>query len=192
MMKKIQLIFVTVMAVFVLSGCTNYAKEYDKNTLVVKGNDSLVEIAVENFKDSSVKAEELSAYIKEQIEAYNNEHGRNMVKDKSIDTEDMSKVKLVLTYKDMESYNGFNLLECTLEDFSNVKESDLKGTFTSADGKAVKAGDMENVQKAKVLIMSEATDVVVKGDILYYNKEVAVKDGVAVTSGEENAIIIFK
>lgn len=192
MMKKIQLIFVTAMVMFTLSGCTNYAKEYDRNTLVVKGNDSLVEIAVEDFKDSSVKAEELSAYIKEQIEAYNTEHGKNMVKNKSIDTEDMSKVKLVLTYKDMESYNGFNLLECTLDDFSNIKESDLKGTFTSADGKSVKAADMENTKKAKVLILSEAADVVVNGDILYYNKEVTVKDGVASASGEENAIIIYK
>jgi hypothetical protein len=34
--------------------------------------------------------------------------------------------------------------------------------------------------------------VVVKGDILYYNKEVTVKDGVATTTGEDNAIIIYR
>ena len=40
--------------------------------------------------------------------------------------------------------------------------------------------------------MSEKTDVVVDGDILYYNKEVSVKDGVATTTGKNDAIIIFK
>lgn len=192
MMKKIQTVIIAIMIMCVLSGCTNYVKEYDKNTLVVKRNGSLVEIAVEDFKDSSVKAEDLSAYIEEQIETYNSGQEKKMIKNKSIETEDMSKVKLVLSYKDMESYNGFNLLECTLDDYSNIKESELKGTFTSAAGNEVQSGEMENVDKAKVLIFSEAADVVVKGDILYYNKEVSVKDGVAVTSGEENAIIIYK
>ncbi|MCI8508374.1 MAG: hypothetical protein HFJ06_07450 [Lachnospiraceae bacterium] len=192
MMKKIQLVMVVILAAGILSGCTNYVKEYDKNTLVVKKNGSLVEISVEDFKDSSVKAEDLTAYIEEQIDTYNSEYGKKMIKNKAIETEDMSKVKLVLYYKDMESYNGFNLLECTLSDFSDVKESELKGTFISAEGKEIKADDMENTEKAKVLIFPAAADVVMKGEILYHNNEVSVKDGVAVTSGEEDAIIIYK
>lgn len=192
MMKKIQLVMTVILAAGILSGCTNYVKEYDKNTLVVKRNGSLVEVSVEDFKGSSVKAEDLTAYVEEQVEAYNTEHGKKMIKNKAIETEDMSKVKLVLSYKDMESYNGFNLLDCTLSDFSSVQGSELKGSFISAEGKEVKAGDMENTEKAKILIFPAAAEVVVKGDILYHNKEVSVKDGVVVTSGEENAIIIYK
>ena len=44
------------------------------------------------------------------------------------------------------------------------------------------------MDKATVLIISEATDVVVNGSILYYNGEVKVKDNVATTSGKDNAI----
>ena len=164
----------------------------DKNTLVVKGDGSLVEIAVEDFEKSSVTAEDLTAYIEEQVESYNSQQEKDVIKSKQIETEDMSKVKLVLTYKDIESYNGFNLLECVLADFADMDENDLKGTFTSIDGTSVKVNDMDDTKKAKVLVMSEATDVVVKGDILYYNKEVSVKDGVVTTSGEKDAIIIFK
>lgn len=191
-MKKIHLMAMMVMMLCVLSGCTNYAKKYDKNTLVVKGNDSLVEIAVEDFKDSSVKVEDLSTYIDEQVEIYNKNNGKKVVKKKSINTEDMSNVKLVLTYKDMESYNGFNLLECKLDDFSNVKESDLTGSFTSMEGKTVKIADMKETKKAKVLILSEAANIVVSGDILYYNKEVSVKDETVTTTGDGNAVIVFK
>lgn len=189
-MKKIQLLVLAVMVAGLLSGCGNYAKKYDKNTLIVDG-DALIEVAVEDFKGTSVKEEGLTSYIKEQIDAFNEENGKK-IKQKSIDTEDMSKVKLVLTYKDMESYNEFNLLDCTLDKYSNIKESKLDTTYTSADGEKVKFDDLEKVKKAKVLMLSEATDIVVKGKILYYNKEVSVKDDIATTSGDKLAIIIFK
>lgn len=191
-MKKTLLILSMILVLGALTGCTNYAEEYDKNTLVIKGNDSLVEVGVEDFSDTSVSAEDLSVYITEQIEKYNEKQDKDMVKKDTLLTEDMSKVKLVIEYKDMDSYNGFNLLECTLADFSDVDEKDLKGTFTSADGESVKVGKMEGTKGAKVLILSEKTDVVVDGDILYYNKEVTVKNGVATTTGDGNAIVIYK
>lgn len=191
MMKKFPIIMMALL-LCMLSGCTNYAKKYDENTLLVKKNGSLVEIAVENFADSSVNAEDLSSYINEQIDAYNDEQGQKLVKNSSIDTEDMNHVKLVITYKDMDSYNGFNLLDCVLDDFSNVEIEKLKGTFQSLSGESANVSDMEDTDKAKVLIFSEAANVVVNGDILYYNEEVTVTDDVAITTGKSDAIIIFK
>lgn len=191
-MKKILLVLSMVLVLGALMGCTDYAEEYDKNTLVVKGNGSLIEVAVEDFSESSVTPEGLSVYITEQIDEYNDAQGKDMVERDDLVTDDMSKVKLVLKYKDMDSYNGFNLLDCTLADFSDVDEKDLKGTFTSADGKSVKVGKMEGTKKAKVLIMSEKTNIILDGNVLYYNKEVSVKDGVVTTTGKGNAIVIFK
>ena len=192
MMKKILLVLSMVLVLGALMGCTDYAEEYDKNTLVVKGNGSLIEVAVEDYSESSVTPEGLSVYITEQIDEYNDAQGKDMVERGDLVTDDMSKVKLVLKYKDMDSYNGFNLLDCTLADFSDVDEKDLKGTFTSADGKSVKVGKMEGTKKAKVLIMSEKTNIILDGNVLYYNKEVSVKDGVVTTTGKGNAIVIFK
>lgn len=191
MMKKFQIIMIALF-LCMLSGCTNYAKKYDENTLVVKKNGSLVEIAVENFTDSAVGAADLESYIEGQIEDYNEEQGEKLVKNASIDTEDMSHVKLVLTYGNIEAYNGFNLLDCVLDDFSNVESESLKGTFNSLAGETIKVSDMEDTDEAKVLIFSEAANIVVYGDILYYNEEVTVTDDVVTTTGESNAIIIFK
>ena len=191
MMKKFQIIMIALL-LCMLSGCTNYAKKYDENTLVVRKNGSVVEVAVENFTDSAVGASDLEAYIEGQIEDYNEEQGEKLIKNTSMDTEDMSHVKLVLTYNNMEAYNGFNLLDCVLDDFSNVASEDLKGTFKSLSGETVKVSDMEGTDKAKVLIFSEAANIVVNGDILYYNEEVTVTDDVVITNGESKAIIIFK
>ena len=56
----------------------------------------------------------------------------------------------------------------------------------------MKVGKMEGVKKAKVLIISEKMDIVLDGTVLYYNKEVSVKDDVISTTGKGNAIVIFK
>lgn len=191
-MKKITYILSVVFLLGLMTGCANYAEDYDRNTLIVKKNGSLIEVAVEDFSKTSVKADALSVYITEQIDNFNEKQDKKVVKNKDLLTEDMSKVKLVLEYKDIDSYNGFNLLECKLADFADVDEKELKGTFTSADGKSVKAGKMEDTKGAKVLMISEKTDVILPGDILYYNKEVSMKKGVASASGKGNAIIIYK
>ncbi len=191
-MKRILVVMYFTVMLFIMSGCANYEKDYDKNTLIVKKNNSLVEVAVEDFKDMSVSEGDLTTYIDGEIAAYNEGYEENSVKRMAINTENMSKVKLVLSYKNMESYNGFNLLEGILDDFSNVKEEDLKGSYTSAEGEKVSFDALSDVEDTKVLVLSEKTDVVVRGDILYYNDEVKVKDGIATCSGKDNAIIIFK
>ncbi len=191
-MKKITYILSMILLLGAMTGCANYAEDYDKNTLIVKKNGSLVEVAVEDFSETSVKADALSVYITEQIDNFNEKQDKKVVKSKDLLTEDMSKVKLVLEYKDIDSYNGFNLLECKLADFSDVDEKELKGTFTSADGKSVKVGKMKGTKGAKVLIISEKTDIILPGDVLYYNKEVSMKKGVASASGKNYAIIIYK
>ena len=191
-MKKITYILSMILLLGVMTGCSNYAEDYNKNTLIVKKNGSLIEVAVEDFSDTSVKADTLSVYITEQIDSYNEKQDKKVVKNIDLLTEDMSKVKLVLEYKDIDSYNGFNLLECKLADFADVDEKELKGTFISSDGKSVKAGKMEGTKGAKVLIISEKTDIILPGDVLYYNKEVSMKKGVVSASGKNNAIIIYK
>lgn len=182
----------TLLLMCLCCGCTNYAEKYSKNTLVVKGNGSLIEVAVENYKDTKIKAEDLANYIEEQIRTYNSENGNGCVKQKKLLTEDMSKVKLVLKYKDIDSYNGFNSYECVLTDYSKVDKDYLSGNFTGPDGKSVKKGKFENVDKAKVLVITEPTDVVINKDILYYNNQVSVKNGVITTTGKDKAVIIYK
>ena len=191
-MRKIQIIAMFVILLCVCVGCTNYAEEYSENTIVVKKSGRIVEVAVEDYKDTKVKAEDLTAYISEQIQAYNEENGRNAVKQKDLMTEDMSKVKLVLQYKGIDDYNGFNSLDCKLIDYTEAEKDLLSGSFKNPDGKAVKKSDFKDVEGTKVLVMSEKTNIVLKGKIRYYNSQVTVKNGVITTSGKKDAIIIFK
>lgn len=191
-MKKMQMIGILVFLLSVCTGCTNYAEDYSKNTLIVKPSGTIIEVAVENYKNTKVKAEDLVSYVDQQIEDYNKEAGKGHVKKKRFITEDMSNVKLVLQYKSVDDYNGFNALECMLKDYSEVEDDVLSGSFTDADGKSVKKSKFQNVDKAKVLVISEPTDIVLNKDVLYYNKEVTMKKGTITASGKDDAIIIYK
>ena len=162
-MKKLKMTALLVLLIGILTGCTNYSKQYDGNTLIVKRNGSLTEVSVEDFKDTSVNADNLNSYIQEQVDAYNNDNG-NMIKMESIDSEDMGHVKLVLSYKDIDSYDAFNLLEYSLMDIKDVKDSDLTGSYTSSEDVKINPSDILAEDKGKVLKISEATDVVVKGN----------------------------
>lgn len=191
-MKKISGIIMILMLAAVCTGCTNYAEKYSKNTLVVKSSGKIVEVAVEDFKNTKVKAEDLTTYIKEQIDAYNKENGWHCVKQKTLLTDDLKNVKLVIQYKNIDAYNGFNAYDCVLTDYSEVDKDLLTGTFKGSDGKTVKVAKFKDTDKAKVLIVSEATDIVLNKDVLYYNDQVTIKKGVITTSGKDNAVIIYK
>ena len=190
-MKKLKAFAGLILIFGIFTGCDNYSKQYDTNTLIVNKNGSVVEVSVEDFNGSSVKADDLSAYVEDQVGAYNEKAG-NKIEVKSIEAEDMSHVKLVLAYKDLKSYDEFNLLEYSLLDIGDVKESELTGSYTSTDDKKANPTDIIAAGQGKVLTVSEGTDIVIKGNLMYYNDEVTVKDGVLSTSGKKNAIIVFK
>lgn len=190
-MKKIQIVWIGAILIFLLTGCSNYTKKYDKNTLIVKGNGSLMELSIENFKDADVSSENIASYIEEEIDDFNDKHGAK-IKEKKLDAKDLKHVKLLLSYKDMKSYNNFNGLDYVLEDYKDVKESKLTGKFQSGNQEKVKVEDFEKVKKAKVLMISEPIQVVVKGDVLYYNDAVSMKEDILTTNGKDVAIIIFK
>lgn len=191
-MKRVSVAFTMALTVLLCTGCTNYAKEYDNNTIIVNKNGSIVEVAKEDYKGTDVSAEELERYIDEQVNLYNEECGSKCIKKKALLTEDMSKTKLVLKYSSVEDYNGFNSLECILCDYEDAKDDILKGSFCNAQGESVTSDKFENTDKAKVLVISEATDLVFPKEILYYNKEVKIEKGVITSSGKEDAIVIFK
>ena len=106
--------------------------------------------------------------------------------------EDDGTAKLTLQYQDIDSFNQFNLLQYRLENFSDIEEKTLKGTYTSSDGEKTKYADLQSVENAQVLILSEKQNVVVEGELLYYNEEVTMKDEILATTGENQAVIIFK
>lgn len=190
-MDRICEMVMMVLLVSLLTGCGSVAKDYHENTLIINRNDSVIEVAVEDFQNSQVKQEELETYIKGQIDAYNETNGKK-IRMQSMDCEDLSQVRLVLSYTDMDSYNGFNEQNCVLKEYADVEVGSLKGTYTSPEGTQIKMEELGELNNARVLMVEESIDIVIKGEILYFNEEISVKDQIATSTGNGTAVIIFK
>lgn len=190
-MKKIKKLLGICLLAALLSGCGDITATYDKNTLIIKRNGSILEVAVEDLQNSGVSEEDINSYIVQQIKDYQDKSGKN-VNEMMIDASDLTKVRLVLEYEDMESYNGFNEANNRLISYQEATDADLKGSYTSSSGEQVNVSGIEDVSKAKVLLVTDAVDIVVKGEILACNEEVTLSDDVATTSGNGTAVIVYK
>ncbi len=190
-MNKLRKLLGACLIAALLTGCGDIAASYDRNTLIVKRNGSILEVAVEDLQNLGVSEEDISSYIVQQIKDYKEKSGKS-VNEMMIDASDLSKVRLVLEYEDMDSYNGFNEAENRLISYQEATDEDLRGTYTSADGAQVDLSTLADAGKAKVLLVTDATDVVVKGEILACNEEVTLSDEVATTSGNGTAVIVYK
>lgn len=190
-MKKIQKLLGVCLLTVLLSGCGDIASSYDRNTLIIKGNGSILEVAVEDLQNLGVSEEDIASYIVQQIKDYKEKSGKS-VNEMMIDASDLSKVRLVLEYEDMESYNGFNEADNRLISYQEATDADLKGSYTSASGEQINVTGLKDASKAKVLLVTDATDIVVKGEILAWNEEVTLSEDVATTSGNGTAVILYK
>ena len=85
----------------------------------------------------------------------------------------------------------FNLLQDSLEDFSQAEPELVSGTFKDLKGNEVTPSELTD-SETKVLVVKDATDIVIDGEILCYNEEVTMHEKIASSSGYSAAVIIFR
>lgn len=175
------LVLIIALAVFVFGSCgTNYA-ETDTNTVYVLKNGKIISTDVEAFDEKTYNKDELKAYIKENLDTYNAEIGKNSLKQKSFEVEEGEAV-LVLEYADANAYEAVNGVELFV---GTVKEAQDAGYEFEADyvklteGKAITASadDFTKSDDYKVVIIKSNTKVVVPGEICFVSTQNVAKVG---------------
>lgn len=184
------LILVIILAVFIFGSCgAEYAKA-DTNTVYVLKNGKIISTDVESFNEDTYDEDEFKDYMKDVIDTYNSELGKNSLKKKSFDIEkDMA--TLVLEYANADVYEAVNNVEIFTGTIKEAQDAGYKFDVTFAeikDGKAITANaeDFVNEEDYKVVIIKSNTKVVVPGDICFVSTEnvskveedwVLIKDG---------------
>ena len=169
------------LAVFVFGSCgTNYA-EADTNTVYVLRNGKIISTDVEAFDEKTYDKDELKAYIKENIDTYNAENGKNVLKQKTFKAEE-GKAVLVLEYADVDAYEGVNGVELFVGTVKEAKDAGYKFDASYAklaEGKAVTASadDFTKSDDYKVIIIKSNTKVVVPGEICFVSTQNVAKVG---------------
>ncbi len=183
-------ILIIILAVFVFGSCgTDYAKA-DTNTVFVLKNGKIVSTDVEAFSEKNYDKDELEAYVKDIIDTYNEENGKDSLKQKLCDVEE-NVATLVLEYANADVYedvNGVEIFTGTIKEAQDAGYS-FEGSYAKmVDGKAVTAtaDDFVKGEDYKVVIIKSNTKVVVPGEVCFVSTQniskvgedyVVIKDG---------------
>jgi hypothetical protein len=209
MYKKVSVLLIIVMLMFIVAGCsskTDYGFETNESLVYVQSKDSIISIFIEKFDKKKYDKKELKKAIEDEVSDYNKSASSkdamslvNLEIKKSVAT-------LELKYKTPADYSAYNTqyvyygtqIQMLIDSISNLAAQGI-----SFDGEFNKIGEDDKVSVATqdqfkdkdnltVVLLTEGTNVRVNGDIKYTSKNVTVKDGVAKTTAGENNYIIYK
>lgn len=200
-MKKHMMTGVLLLMLLLCSACGSknlQADSVEENTLLIKQDGSVQAAILEEFDREYYDIDEARVFIEDAVAEYNEAEGKDSVifNDLKISPFDDDKVCLILTYKDMDTYDdvtGAKIRHLTIDEA--VQEELIPKELTSlregsiADGKAV-AG--ENTQY-KVIVLSSKLHIMVEGKIKYYTNAAVLNNAAVQTAGKrKKAVIIYK
>ena len=185
-MKKIKLLVGVLFVAILAAGCTNVSEDAKVDTFILNKDNSITDVSVEDYSDSSFKIDDLESFVKDSVVDYNEKNGDDSIVVKSY-TEDKKVVKLVMEYATIKDYNNFNNTTYTVE---KVSKADLDGKVKDMDGKKVSVDDVEDTYR--VLTINASTDVYVKNSKYYSTNLKMSEDKVFTNADEEVGYIIFK
>lgn len=175
-------------ALVILPGCGGI-EDAEESTVTVNDKGIVTEALIEDFLSEEYDENELETSVKDLVDAYNQETGKEEVTLKKLQVEE-GVATVLLEYKTDEAYRGFNQIDF----FAGTVEQAQKegyafaGAFTDASGKDVSSGTIpDGCLDRQVMIIREPLCVLVPGEILYVSKnmEILEKDQARLVSDSD-------
>lgn len=171
-----------------------FEKRAEKSTLTLREDGSLICEEVAAFDGEQYDKAALKTYAKQEIQAYNDENGKDRIKLERVAVKDET-AYMRIWYKSVEDYSAFTGYEI----FSGTVEKAQEAGYTFQDsfaqvteGKKGDSAAMETVvadASQKVLIIRENITVNIDGTLLYVSEEsteVENKDTLAISQVDGN------
>ena len=175
-----------VLTAFLMAGCGG-RNASSESMVSVKGNGRILAIDVEAFDTAIYNFDELSQYVEDTVDAYNEEHGKGCVKMKNLELFDGNAV-MTTQYDSAADYAAFTGTEL----FTGSVAEALAAGFPFSEEFAridkgvatpVSAEEIRSEEGLKIVIIRANTTVQVKGTVLY-----TTVDNVA--SVKKNTVVI--
>lgn len=172
-MKKIIAIgFVFLFSIGLLSGCGS-SYDADSSTVFILKKGKVAATDVENFDEEEFSKSELEDYVKNEIQEYASENGKNSIKLKTLSVQE-NQASLTLTYGSAEDYSNFTGIELysgsIIDALAEGYSFDV--SFRRAeDGEEVSVSEVLDNEKLNLVVIKANTTVVVPGDIVFYSAQ---------------------
>ncbi|MGN6711148.1 hypothetical protein [Anaerocolumna jejuensis] len=197
-MKKLYFSAALLLCLVILAGCSKNkeidTKNIQKDTFLIKKDSSIEAGTVESFDKGYYDVKELDKYITNKLNRYNTAAGAETVTKKSLELKN-SKAVLVLTYKALADFNGFNKTDIKLLTTAAAMSGDteIPQSFTAVKKhKTVTADKALENSKYNVLIVKENLDVLLQGTIKYYSGGTLVNKHNIQTADTGSTFIVYK
>ncbi len=182
-MRKIISFCLLMCSILLFSGCLGGVPE--ENTISVDKRGRITSTIVEEFDKDFYDADELESEIDEELSEYNKNFAADHVRKETFKVEDgVATLQLVFDesgyYAD---YTGLTLFAGTLSE-AEEEGYDLSGNFVEPNENAADLEVLNSDGSAHVLVLEEAVQVRVPGNIL----AVCPEDNVTVTGNREASV----
>lgn len=186
MRKPVILLGIMALVVGLFAGCGT--PDVSTNTIIVDNKGKVTEALVEDFDKDYYSAEELEAFVDEQIAEYETTHEAGSVKMSGLTVEEGT-ARMIMKYTSATAYADFHQAAFYVGTVVDAQTAGYKfdTTFyavtdgaaatTATEGTAVAAGE------GNVLVIQDYIDVQVPGTITY------VSEGVTVTGSGSASIV---
>ncbi len=186
-MKRLSQIVLVLMAAVMLVGCTGGNEVAEQGDSVQIAKDGSISSTLVSVLDQSYyDADELKSMIETEISEVNTTQGEGAVTLDDYKCDSAGNVKVKIKYANSEAYTAFNGATFYSGDAVTAKEIyGLDGNFVDVTDGKITTEDAVISEDAKIVVLSENTNVVVPGKI------VAITDNVEIT-GKKSASVSLK
>lgn len=166
-------IFLTVL--LSLTGCGGIEKAKE-STVTVSDEGVVTEALIEEFLSEDYDETELEKSIREMVDIYNTESGKDAVKIMKIQVKE-GEATALLQYESDEVYREFNQVDFFTGTVGQAKEEGFTftETFQDTEGKEVASGIIpDSCTDQQLVIVREPLNVLVPGKILYVSNNMKI------------------
>ena len=166
-------IFLTVL--LSLTGCGGIEKAKE-STVTVSDEGVVTEALIEEFLSEDYDETELEKSIREMVDIYNTESGKDAVKIMKIQVKE-GEATALLQYESDEVYREFNQVDFFTGTVGQAKEEGFTfaETFQDTEGKEVALGIIpDSCTDQQLIIIREPLNVLVPGKILYVSNNMKI------------------
>lgn len=166
-------IFLTVL--LSLTGCGGIEKAKE-STVTVSDEGVVTEALIEEFLSEDYDEKELETNIRQMVDTYNTESGKDAVKIMKIQVKE-GEATALLQYESDEVYREFNQVDFFTGTVGQAKEEGFifAETFQDTEGKEVALGIIpDSCTDQQLIIIREPLNVLVPGKILYVSNNMKI------------------
>lgn len=169
----------------------------EEETVMIRSDGTVQSGAYELFEEPYYKEEDLKAFITEEIDQFNEEHGEKSVKLSQLEIGKSGKKKIakaIFTYDDISSYSALNNVDAKCYTMEEAIEAGVLPEIlnVAADGSRVLRDEVAAKEDYKVLAIQVKADIILPEAVKYYVNAMLLSLKTAETTGEELAVIVYK